>query len=272
MPIIWPHYNPGELHTQDLNAFQVFDQSERARAEDRMKRDQLNRAAEQEATRQAGVMEYNQLRASGMSPEDAYFRTAAKINAGGTPNDIGQNTHWMGTSPKVSVEKPQFRNVGGNLMRLDPGAKDWTMAVQGTAKTTGSVPVFTDNEQEQLSALEQQLTEFEAGQKPPVPGRLWGQTTFPAPVPLNDVQTARLNQLREEKKRWLERYGSPPLPGQSPGIPPSTGPTEPKAGSTAYNARLTAPSVAPVKEVVMVVRGRRAIFDANTKKFLRYAD
>jgi hypothetical protein len=103
MPI-WPYFNPGELHTQDLNAFQVFDQSERAKAEDRMKRDQLNRAAEQEAVRQAGMMEYNQLRAGGMSPEDAYFRTAGKINAGGGPTDYGLNLDRMGTSPKV-VEK-----------------------------------------------------------------------------------------------------------------------------------------------------------------------
>jgi hypothetical protein len=282
MPI-WPYFNPGELHTQDLNAFQVFDQSERAKAEDRMKRDQLNRAAEQEAVRQAGMMEYNQLRAGGMSPEDAYFRTAGKINAGGGPTDYGLNLDRMGTSPKVAVEKPQFREVGGNLMRLDPGATDWTVAV---AKPTGPDPLDVAD-YKSLKARERALKLIVYNPKTP------------------DQANAAVDELRVIQ-RQLEPIEQRVrgTPGSGPSIPSEL---EPEAGSEAYNAGLNAPTTAPVvkptmptpipdptgmaveplgipptaafkpvKEIRRKVKGSRqvAIFDANTDPptFLRYAD
>lgn len=271
MPVIWPYYNPGELHTQDLNAFQAFDQSERAKAEDRMKRELMNQKAEQEAVRQAGMMEYNQLRASGMSPEDAYFRTASKINAGGGPTDYGLNLDRLGTSPTVKVEKPQFRNVGGNLMRLDPGATDWTTAVQGPEKQTRvTAPKALSAAEELLYAT---LAQKQAGG--PSHGFMGLGKETPALTP---DETAELNNLKRLKLGYND-YRLSLVPGEATPVinPPLPAPIPAPTGMSVEPLGIPpAPVFKPVKEIRRKVKGSNqvAIFDANTDPptFLRYAD
>jgi hypothetical protein len=132
MPI-WPYYNPAELHTQDVSAFQAFEQSNQARAETAMKREKLRREAEDEAIRQQGVMEYQQLVQSGVTPAEAIKMTGGKIFRGS-----GEALVRASLASQPDVQKPQNFTFGGKRYQQLPGQEP-TVVMESAGPTPGQM-------------------------------------------------------------------------------------------------------------------------------------
>jgi len=133
--MIWPYYNPMELHSQDADVWKSFEAADRARREESDREMQLaferrrlesqdaaaererQRKIESQAVRQQGLMEFNNLVSSGISPEIAFARAADKLYRD-VPDQAEAVSTWHGLKPKLPLK--QFRTLGDKIYSINP--------------------------------------------------------------------------------------------------------------------------------------------------------
>lgn len=285
MPIIWPYYNPGEFHVNDVNAMSHLETARQMDEKIRLAQEEQRQKMDDEAIRQAGVMKYQQLVATGVAPEAAARETFSMMAKGAPAGSMPQFMDQM--KDKIFAPKSlQFRtSPNGKLTAIDPltgESRDVTPANWEPKVERKRAPIgLNAKEEERLSEL--------AGKEAGGPshgfmglGKV--SSVFGSETPaLTQTEATELDNLRKiatgyyKYKLSLVGGGQPANEPEPTGMISSGDNTMPDVPFTPPPVVPTTRTVAPepqrtVNEVIRVVNGRRAIFDASTKQFLRYAE
>lgn len=204
------------------------------------------------AMRARGQLEYSQLVNAGATPEEAYRRTAHLLNWN-HPDKLAQ------ALARIPGEDTPFTPVmesvdGGRVLRTSPRGAHFIRDIPEPApKMPASVKAGQDALQRQINATYKQIdADYRTATKPdadPDEKAAAARRVITARERVGALE----NELQRGSTNWMAK---PPTINPMPDAP-----TQP----------IATPPPAEVVEVVRTTKdGRKAIFDASTKRFLRY--